>query len=116
LKSTDLLQRYRELAEAHASTDYGSPDSVARANVAADELHSIAKTFAERDPQSWGEFACLLEHPASASWAAHHLLEVICAPGELRERALRVVELAAERSDPNGVGERLWLREWRAKQ
>ncbi len=105
-----MLNRYIELAELHANTDYSDSESVKIANRAANEMIRIAESVG-RDISA-EEFAALLEHPIARKWAAHHLIELLNESGPLLQKSLKTIRDVANSDDPDAFGEEMWLKEW----
>ena len=112
-----LVERYRELAQIHASTDYRDSRSVERANNAAKEMAEICRRVSLSGAQELDAFATLLDEPFAKTqlWAAHHILEHADYSESLERRALEIIREYSAGSDANACGERLWLEEWEAK-
>ena len=113
-----LLERYKELAHVHASTDYGDSRSVERANNAADEMAVICRKISLSGARGLNSFTTLLDEPAARTqlWAAHHILEHADYSEPLGRRALEIIRRYSEGSDADAYGERLWLKDWEAKR
>jgi len=110
-----LLEEYVSCAREHRLTSYGSRVSVRAGNRAADRLRSIAKVIAVRGPQATEAFSLLLSDPdePQASWAAHHLLELMIPDESQLERALAILTALAEGPTAYALGTRMWLENWR---
>jgi hypothetical protein len=115
---TKLLERYKVLAQIHASTDYGDSRSVERANNAADEMADICQKISLAGAQELDAFITLLDEPTAKTqlWAAHHILEYTDYGESLEWRALAIIRDYAERDDANAYGEWLWLKDWETKR
>ena len=110
-----LLEEYVSFAREHRLTNYGSRVSVRAGNHAADRLRSIAKAIAARGPRATEAFSHLLSDPDApqASWAAHHLLELMNPDESQLERALAILTALAEGPTAYALGTRIWLENWR---
>jgi hypothetical protein len=115
---TNLLERYKELSQINAHTDYGDSCSVERANTAVDEMVGICRGISEVGAQGLAAFATLLDEPSGETrlWAAHHILEHTAYSVSLEHRALKVIRSYSERDNLTAYGEKLWLKDWEAKR
>jgi hypothetical protein len=112
-----LIRDYRTYAAAHGEPNDGTPDWAERVNQAADHMLLIARAVGASGSHAIARFGELIhaEDPHLSEWAAHHLLDFMEPPAELRDAALSVIERAAEASTPAGFEEKLWLENWRGE-
>ena len=110
-----LIEEYVSCARECLLTNYESRVSVRAGNRAADRLRSIAKAIAARGPRATEGFSLLLSDPDApqASWAAHHLLELMNPDESQEERALAIITALAEGQTAYALGTRMWLENWR---
>lgn len=113
-----LIEEYRSCAAAHHEPNDGSPSWTARVNRAADRMLLISRHVASAGPDAVTRFADLLQagDPQLSIAAAHHLLDFMEADLAARDRALAIIERAAQGESGQAAGERLWLDNWRAEQ
>ena len=112
-----LLKRYEELAQIHASIDYGDSRSIKQANDAVDEMISISRKASLMGEGALGAFTILLDVSANKVrlWAAHHILEHMDFSKSLEQRALGIIREYAKGESANALGERWWLKDWEEK-
>lgn len=104
------INRYRQLAETCAATDYADADSLRRHNTAVDEMRMLAAQIG-----AVVELSPLLDEPESGCWLAFQLLELALPPTPVAERCLEIVRRLAEGEGGEAMGARLWLREYAAR-
>ncbi len=105
MQSTTLF----ELAKKHAATDYADPESVARSNRVADEIHKRIQTLAPT------ELSAHLDSGPLQSWVAYFVLEHRGQYPGLLSKALAIVRLIAAGSDLAATAARLKLEEYDAR-
>ena len=103
--------RFVELAQLHASTDYASKQSVARANAAANEMRSIVEAAALQGPAALENILGLLAHPVASQWVAFSALDLASLTEFQTQRCLKVIKLLANGTGPNSLGARAWLKQ-----
>ena len=106
---------YRTCVEAWAATSDGiDRASIRRGNRAVDQMREIVRRAEEQGTVL--ELVPLLDEPACARWLAYQLVEMASIDKALWERCIGIVEKDASRVDVNGLGARMWLKEWRTKR
>ncbi|NIK80454.1 galactokinase [Paenibacillus castaneae] len=111
------IDTYKECAKIHFEIDYSNKKSVKRANKAVVEMIRIAQRINIDFPQKMDEFSELLNEKKYRLdiWVAHHLLERMNYTKDMEEKAIAVIEEYAKEDSADGLGNRMWLSEWRKK-
>ncbi|MBN1909004.1 MAG: hypothetical protein JW818_04630 [Pirellulales bacterium] len=116
----ELINEYLINAEAAALVDYADKASVQRFNSLTDRMRAIVDEAVTLGQDAVTEFALLLDKEPAATWAAHHLVEKADIDAETLARCFARVELAILEAESKGdvanaMGERMWLKEWKAR-
>jgi hypothetical protein len=107
------IQRYREAAAIHTAIEYGSPASVRRGSRAVAIMRGIAASIARESEDVRNTFYSLMHEGGAISlWVAHHILEIVGGPANVRKAALARIEEESHRTDAQGMGERMWLADY----
>ena len=108
----ELLAEYKTLPAQCANTNYADADSIKAHNKAVRRMQRLAERIAQSyDLEGAYALAELLEvtEDGTAEWAAQHLLENFDVDETIGERALAVMEKAAEGDSVEAMGRKAWL-------
>ena len=113
-----LIDTYLECAKTHYHIDYADKISVKRGNKAVTTMIGIAKLINEKYPERIEDFSSLLNTTTNRIdiWAAHHILEHMNYSNSMEKRALAVIKKYSKENTANGLGNRMWLDEWKKKK
>jgi hypothetical protein len=120
LQHDELINRYLLAAAEHWESfkAHGLDRSaVRRGNQAADDMRRLATEIGAAGSAAMQAFGRLLDEPRNGvqGWAAFHVLEVMQAPADLVDRALRVLEMIASSDGLHALGTRSRLKELRSQ-
>lgn len=112
----NLVQEYLMLAiEVVSFNEYDRKRPVNDYNRKATRMRKIATEIETDHPDLKQEFCKLFSHENDGVrlWVAHHVLEVMDCHKSCRKAALKEIRHKA-RTDRtvNGLGEKMWLKEW----
>ena len=113
-----LIDKYLECAKIHYDIDYADKSSVKRGNKAVTTMIGIAKIINEKYPERIEDLSTLLNTTSNRVdiWVAHHILEHMNYSNILEKRALAVIKKYSKENTANGLGNRMWLDEWKKKK
>jgi hypothetical protein len=109
-----LIEHYKEYAKIHFEIDYSDMKSVRRGNKAVNEMIRIACIININYLEHIEIFALMLNDQTHKLdiWVAHHILENMLYTDNIGKLALSVVERYAREDSVEGLGNRMWLRQW----
>ena len=112
----ELLEEYKKCVFIHNQIDYLDMKTIRKANRAVDKMTEISKIINNKYNQQIIEFSKLLEISELRTdvWAAHDILQNMDYPLELESKALGVIIQYSKENSPDGLGNRMWLRDWYA--
>ena len=110
------IDEYKKLVEAAEAVDYADRQSVKRRNKAVDGMYRFVRSIARDGPGAIDEIAQLLDEPSSAKWLAHHLVECAELLKSTEDKCFAIIEGLAKNNGPEGMGEEIWLKEWKSKK
>lgn len=111
----EIINTYLECAKIHNDIDYADKSSVKRGNKAVTTMIVIAKIINEKYSERIEDFSTLLNNSSNRVdiWVAHHILEHMNYSNSLEKRALAVIKKYSKENTANGLGNRMWLDEWK---
>ncbi|MBB6613165.1 hypothetical protein H7F15_19150 [Pontibacter sp. Tf4] len=115
----DLIEEYKSLAATCARTDYSDKASVKNHNKAVGRMSKIVEKIATgQTPEKTAQFIDLLNIPEhkTSLWAAIHILEKLSVNKENEQKALSVINLAAQGDSADALGYQYWLKNWKQNQ
>lgn len=114
----EIIDTYLECAKIHFDIDYADKGSVKRGNKAVTTMIGIAKIINEKYSERIEDFSTLLNNTSNRVdiWVAHHILEHMNYSNSLEKRALAVIKKYSKQNTVNGLGNRMWLDEWKKKK
>ncbi|UWG96265.1 hypothetical protein LPY66_15345 [Dehalobacter sp. DCM] len=113
----ELIKEYKDCVKVNADINYGDKSEVRKANKAVDRMIMISRLINENYLCRIYDFAELLNHKDFRNdiWVAHHILENMAYPRDLEARALEVILEYSKEDSVNGLGNRMWLKNWYKK-
>ncbi len=79
-------------------------------------MYKLITSAAQQGADSISAFFPLLDEPTSAKWLAHQLLEKTQVDTQVEEKCLKIIEALAKGDGPDALGEKWWLRDYKAKK
>lgn len=109
-----LIDEYKECAHVHYNIDYADENSVICGNNAVKTMIDIAKSINNMYPEKIEEFSFLLFNDKDEIdiWVAHHILEYMNYTSAMEHKALSIIKKYARKNTIEGLGNRMWLKEW----
>lgn len=115
---TRLIEEYKSLTATCAATDYGNKASVEKHNKSVHRMYKIVEAIRyEQTDETPKQFAGLLDIPGNKTnlWAAIHLLELLPTSPDTEEKALAIINDAANGDSADAMGYQYWLNSWTEK-
>jgi len=106
---SETIEKFIELAELHADTDYGNPASVNKANDAAEAMKHIIFEFHKLGRIE--ELLSLIDHSTAGSWIAFTVAELIGISTKQKELCISKIKSLAVSSSFDSTGAEYWLKE-----
>jgi hypothetical protein len=103
------IEKFIELAQIHADTNYGNPASVKKANTAAEAMNVMAVELIEAGRIE--ELLGLFTHSTAGSWVAFSVVDQIGISTEQKERCISKIKDLAVGSSLSSMGAEYWLKE-----
>jgi hypothetical protein len=79
-------------------------------------MYQIVRSVVSDGPDAIDELARLLDDPGAARWLAHQLVECAELTKATEDKCFAIIEELAKDDGPEGMGEQIWLEEWKPKK
>lgn len=103
------IEKFIELAQVHADTNYDNPASVKKANAAAEAMKDM--TFELIEAGRIEELLGLITHSTAGSWVAFSVADLAGISTDQKERCISKIKNIAVGSSLNSMGAEYWLKE-----
>jgi len=110
------IEEYKALVEITETVDYIDRQTIRSSNKGVAKMYQLVHSVAREGPDAIDELARLLDDPKAARWLAHQLVECTELPKATEEKCFAIIEELSKKDGPGGMGEKIWLKEWKPKK